>query len=102
MIFPLCDKLGQTIIFVRTRETARNLHRAVRCWRRLVQCWGRAVRRLESSLGPLLASPDASPDVSHLLCLSCGRPDRGLRLCLPRQRRSVQSVPEVILALRRE
>ncbi|EFN51370.1 hypothetical protein CHLNCDRAFT_28127, partial [Chlorella variabilis] len=26
MIFPLCEKLGQTIIFVRTRETARSLH----------------------------------------------------------------------------
>ncbi|KAL4418934.1 hypothetical protein ABPG77_009114 [Micractinium sp. CCAP 211/92] len=26
MIFPLCEKLGQTIIFVRTRETARALH----------------------------------------------------------------------------
>lgn len=30
MIFPLCEKLGQTIIFVRTRETARALHAAVR------------------------------------------------------------------------
>lgn len=29
MIFPLCEKLGQTIIFVRTRETARALHAAV-------------------------------------------------------------------------
>ncbi len=26
MIFPQCEKLGQTIIFVRTRETARALH----------------------------------------------------------------------------
>lgn len=26
MIFPLCEKLGQTIIFVRTRDTARSLH----------------------------------------------------------------------------
>lgn len=26
MIFPLVQKLGQTIIFVRTRETARALH----------------------------------------------------------------------------
>jgi ATP-dependent RNA helicase DDX19/DBP5 len=29
MIFPQCEKLGQTIIFVRTRETARGLHRAM-------------------------------------------------------------------------
>jgi ATP-dependent RNA helicase DDX19/DBP5 len=29
MIFPLCEKLGQTIIFVRTRETARALHVAM-------------------------------------------------------------------------
>lgn len=26
MIFPNCEKLGQTIIFVRTREAARTLH----------------------------------------------------------------------------
>lgn len=26
MIFPNCEKLGQTIIFVRTRELARTLH----------------------------------------------------------------------------
>ena len=32
MIFPQCEKLGQTIIFVRTREVARALHTAVRCW----------------------------------------------------------------------
>jgi hypothetical protein len=30
MIFPLCEKLGQTIIFVRTRDTARRLHQHVR------------------------------------------------------------------------
>ena len=30
MIFPLCEKLGQTIIFVRSRETARSLHSAAR------------------------------------------------------------------------
>ena len=30
MIFPLCEKLGQTIIFVRTRDVARALHQAVR------------------------------------------------------------------------
>ncbi len=30
MIFPQCEKLGQTIIFVRTREIARTLHTAVR------------------------------------------------------------------------
>ena len=30
MIFPQCEKLGQTIIFVRTREIARTLHAAVR------------------------------------------------------------------------
>jgi ATP-dependent RNA helicase DDX19/DBP5 len=29
MIFPQCEKLGQTIIFVRTRETARALHAAM-------------------------------------------------------------------------
>ena len=29
MIFPQCEKLGQTIIFVRTRETARRLHAAM-------------------------------------------------------------------------
>lgn len=29
MIFPQCEKLGQTIIFVRTREVARSLHAAV-------------------------------------------------------------------------
>ncbi len=29
MIFPLCEKLGQTIIFVRTREAARRLHQQV-------------------------------------------------------------------------
>lgn len=29
MIFPQCEKLGQTIIFVRTREIARTLHAAV-------------------------------------------------------------------------
>ena len=29
MIFPLCEKLGQTIIFVRTRDTARRLHQHV-------------------------------------------------------------------------
>lgn len=28
-IFPQCEKLGQTIIFVRTRETARSLHAAM-------------------------------------------------------------------------
>lgn len=28
-IFPLCERLGQTIIFVRTRDTARALHQAV-------------------------------------------------------------------------
>ncbi|KAL6777779.1 hypothetical protein ACKKBG_A15620 [Auxenochlorella protothecoides x Auxenochlorella symbiontica] len=27
MIFPQCERLGQTIIFVRTRETARDVHR---------------------------------------------------------------------------
>lgn len=27
MIFPNCEKLGQTIIFVRLRETSRQLHR---------------------------------------------------------------------------
>lgn len=26
MIFPNCEKLGQTIIFVRTKETSRQLH----------------------------------------------------------------------------
>lgn len=31
MIFPVCEKLGQTIIFVRTRETASSLHTEVRC-----------------------------------------------------------------------
>jgi len=30
MIFPQCEKLGQTIIFVRTRETARALHSEAR------------------------------------------------------------------------
>ena len=30
MIFPLCEKLGQTIIFVRTKDSARSLHHAVR------------------------------------------------------------------------
>ena len=30
MIFPQCERLGQTIIFVRTREIARTLHAAVR------------------------------------------------------------------------
>lgn len=30
MVFPLVQKLGQTIIFVRTRETARALHNEVR------------------------------------------------------------------------
>ncbi|CAL8468415.1 g7955 [Coccomyxa elongata] len=29
MIFPQCEKLGQTIIFVRTREVARSLHAAM-------------------------------------------------------------------------
>lgn len=29
MIFPQCERLGQTIIFVRTRETARDVHRLV-------------------------------------------------------------------------
>lgn len=29
MIFPLAEKLGQTIIFVRTRDTARRLHQHV-------------------------------------------------------------------------
>lgn len=29
MIFPLCEKLGQTIIFVRTKDTARRLHQQV-------------------------------------------------------------------------
>lgn len=29
MIFPQCEKLGQTIIFVRTREMCRRLHREV-------------------------------------------------------------------------
>jgi ATP-dependent RNA helicase DDX19/DBP5 len=27
MVFPNCDKLGQTIIFVRTKETSRQLHK---------------------------------------------------------------------------
>ena len=31
MVFPMCEKLGQTIIFVRTRETARVLHNTVSC-----------------------------------------------------------------------
>ena len=30
MIFPQCEKLGQTIIFVRTRESARALHSEAR------------------------------------------------------------------------
>lgn len=30
MIFPQCERLGQTIIFVRTRDTARRLHAEVR------------------------------------------------------------------------
>lgn len=30
MIFPQCERLGQTIIFVRTRETARRVHQLVR------------------------------------------------------------------------
>lgn len=29
MVFPNCEKLGQTIIFVRTREAARSLHSAM-------------------------------------------------------------------------
>jgi ATP-dependent RNA helicase DDX19/DBP5 len=29
MIFPNCEKLGQTIIFVRTRDGARALHKAM-------------------------------------------------------------------------
>jgi len=29
MVFPNCEKLGQTIIFVRTREAARQLHSAM-------------------------------------------------------------------------
>ena len=29
IIFPICEKLGQTIIFVRTREVASALHTAV-------------------------------------------------------------------------
>jgi superfamily II DNA/RNA helicase len=29
MIFPNCEKLGQTIIFVRTREACRSLHSAL-------------------------------------------------------------------------
>ena len=30
MIFPNCERLGQTIIFVQRRETGRQLHNAVR------------------------------------------------------------------------
>ena len=30
MIFPLCEKLGQTIIFVKTRDTSRRLHQQAR------------------------------------------------------------------------
>lgn len=30
MIFPNCERLGQTIIFVQRRETGRRLHSAVR------------------------------------------------------------------------
>lgn len=29
MIFPNCEKLGQTIIFVRTKDAARELHRSM-------------------------------------------------------------------------
>ena len=41
MIFPQCEKLGQTIIFVRTREIARTLHAAVRpplLWLTMLPC----------------------------------------------------------------
>ena len=30
IIFPACDKMGSTIVFVRTREIAKNLHEKVR------------------------------------------------------------------------
>ena len=46
MIFPQCEKLGQTIIFVRTREIARTLHAAVRApfrlWLSLLHCIARS------------------------------------------------------------
>ena len=29
VIFPACDKMGQTIVFVRTRERAKRLHEKV-------------------------------------------------------------------------
>eukprot|EP00878_Enallax_costatus_P015357 GHUV01016085.1.p1 GENE.GHUV01016085.1~~GHUV01016085.1.p1 ORF type:complete len:457 (+),score=103.79 GHUV01016085.1:581-1951(+) len=32
MIFPNCEKLGQTIIFVRTKETSRQLHAQMQNW----------------------------------------------------------------------
>ena len=39
MIFPNCEKLGQTIIFVRTRETARSLHALVQPLCLLLMLW---------------------------------------------------------------
>jgi hypothetical protein len=32
MIFPNCEKLGQTMIFVRTKETSRALHGQMQNW----------------------------------------------------------------------
>jgi ATP-dependent RNA helicase DDX19/DBP5 len=32
MIFPNCEKLGQTMIFVRTKETSRALHAQMQTW----------------------------------------------------------------------
>lgn len=50
MIFPQCEKLGQTIIFVRTREVARALHAAVRdCLEGWPAC-GRGLAWVESGL----------------------------------------------------
>jgi hypothetical protein len=48
MIFPLCEKLGQTIIFVRTRDTARRLHQHVRRLVHVTSC------RCIATLCPLL------------------------------------------------
>lgn len=55
MIFPQCEKLGQTIIFVRTRETARLLHNKV--GGTLISCLSRSLMSWPCAAFHFPASP---------------------------------------------
>ena len=64
MIFPLCEKLGQTIVFVRTKDSARSLHQAA--W---PLCYWFAIRNQAGSAGlcrPAIGVMKSAASRSHI------------------------------------